>query len=179
MREISIENATFERLQRHAQPLVDTLDTVLNRALDALEGHPHQRPTIAPVREFDWQMPPNVSHTKISNAVLEGQRVNNPKWNLLLSKVVILAMQRLSDFEAVRKICPVNMVRGSKTDEGYKYLSDVNLSLQSASANNSLRAIIAATRGLGVEIEISFSWRNKEGAAYPGESARLRCRRVE
>ena len=43
MENIEINQATFERLQRHAKPFVDTPDIIINRALDALglsEGHP-------------------------------------------------------------------------------------------------------------------------------------------
>ena len=38
MAEIKIEDATYERLQQHAKAFVDTPDTVINRALDALEN---------------------------------------------------------------------------------------------------------------------------------------------
>ena len=181
MQEITIEQATFERLQLHAKPLVDTIDTVVNRALDALErdtpiapSQPLRQPAMAPEREFDWRTPPDVSHTKLSGAALHGQRIDRPNWNLLLKRMLELAMERLSDFDAVQRICPVNMMRGYKDDEGYRYLSEIDLSFQGASANDSLRALLAAARGLGVEFEIDFSWRQKEGAAYPGERARLK-----
>ena len=181
MREFIIEQTTFERLQRHAKPLEDTIDTVVNRALDALErdtpvpsSRSPRQPAMAPEREFDWRRPPDVSHTKLSNAVLQGQRIDRPNWNLLLKRMLELAMERLSDFDAVQRICPVNMVRGYKDDEGYRYLSEIDLSFQGASANDSLRALVEAARGLGVEFEVGFSWRQKEGAAYPGERARLK-----
>ena len=55
MPEIMIEQSTFERLQRHATPLVDNTDTIINRALDALEqrkGHTAQEEDYAvPERE--------------------------------------------------------------------------------------------------------------------------------
>ncbi len=181
MPNIAVEQATFERLQRHAKPLVDTSDMVVNRALDALERSittpsPHplkQQPTTAE-REIDWRALPDVSHTKLSNAKLQGQRIDGPKWNLLLKRMLVLAMEHLSDFDAVRSICPVNMVRGYKDDEGYSYLSEIDLSFQGASANDSLRALVTAARGLGIEFEVSFFWRQKESAAYPGERARLK-----
>ncbi len=37
MPDISLSQAAFERLQRHAKPFVDTPETVILRALDALE----------------------------------------------------------------------------------------------------------------------------------------------
>ena len=181
MQKVTLEQATFERLQLHAKPLVDTIDTVVNRALDALErdipippSQPLRQPAMVPEREFDWRTPPDVSHTRLSDAVLQGQRIDRPNWILLLKQMLMLAMERVSDFDAVRSICPVNMVRGRKDDEGYRYLSDIDLSFQGASANDSLRALVTVARGLGVEFEIGFSWRQKENAAYPGEKARLK-----
>ena len=148
MREVHIEQSTFERLQLHAKPLEDTIDTVVNRALDALERdtpvpltQPPRQPSVAPVREFGPRTLPDVSYTKVLDATLRGQRIDKPNWNLLLRRMLILAMERLSDFNAVQKICPVNMVRGCKDDEGYSYLSEIDLSFQGVNANNSLRKV--------------------------------------
>ena len=88
--------------------------------------------------------------------------------------MLLLATEQLSDFDAVQKVCPVNIVRGCKEDEGYRYLPEIDLSFQGASANDSLRNLVTAARGLGVEFEVGFLWRQKEGAAYPGERARLK-----
>ena len=40
MPNIAIEQATFERLQHHAKPFVDTPDTIIMRALNALGPRP-------------------------------------------------------------------------------------------------------------------------------------------
>ena len=203
MREVHIEQSTFERLQLHAKPLEDTIDTVVNRALDALErdtsvppfrpprqplatpdeartsnGHrvfqPPRQPPAVPVREFDWRTLPDVFHTKVLDATLQGQRIDKPNWNLLLRRMLILAMERLSDFDAVQAICPVRMVRGRKEDEGYSYLSEIGLSFQGVNANNSLSALVAVAGGLSVELEIGFLWRHKKGATHPGERGRVK-----
>ena len=177
MPDILIEQSTFERLQRHARPLVDTTDMVVNRALDALENHqglasPREDSSTAE-RKIDPRKLPNLTHTKILDASLGGDRVAKPNWKSLLDRVVVRAMKQVADFDEVRKLCPVNMVQGCKEDEGYSHLAEINVSVQGMSANDACRALVIAAQSLGLELEIVFLWRNKEGATYPGERARL------
>lgn len=40
---VAISRPVFERLQRHAAPLVDTTDTVIERLLDFWESHPTEK----------------------------------------------------------------------------------------------------------------------------------------
>ena len=177
MPDITIEQSTFERLQRHARPLVDTTDTVVNSALDALEDKElHvaiRRDHAASERQIDPRTLPNLKHAKVLDASLEGERIIKPNWNLLLNEMLVRAMKRLSDFDKLRSLCPVNMVRGRKEDEGYGYLSEIDVSVQGLDANGACRALVMAAQGLGIGLDIGFMWRHNEGAAYPGEKARL------
>lgn len=177
MPDIPIEQSTFERLQRHAKPLVDTTDTVVNRALDALENHeglasPEEDSSTAE-RKIDPRKLPNLTHTKVLDASLDGNRVAKPNWNSLLEKVLVHAMKQLADFDELRKLCPVNMVQGCKEDEGYRHLAEIDVSVQGMSANDACGALVIAAQSLRLELEIVFLWRTREGAAYPGERARL------
>jgi hypothetical protein len=65
------------------------------------------------------------------------------------------------------------MVKGRKDDEGYGYLPDIDVSVQGQDANAACRAIVVAAQGLGIGVDVGFMWRPKEGAAHPGERARL------
>ena len=40
--QVNLERSTIERMKAHAEPLVDTYDTVINRALDALDAKKQQ-----------------------------------------------------------------------------------------------------------------------------------------
>lgn len=179
MPEIEIQDSTFARLQQHAKPLVDTTDTVINRALDALEkigkqpGGGNGQGTGAE-REIDPRALPNLTHTKLLDASIEGKPVVKPNWNLLLDEMLRCAMKHLGSFESVHKHCPVNMVKGRKEDEGYGHLSDIDISVQGLDANGACQAVVTAAKGLGVELDIGFMWRLKEAAAHPGEKARLK-----
>lgn len=178
MPEIAIQDSTFERLQRHAKPLVDTIDTVMNRALDALEqatAGPSggSGPEAATERRIDPRTLPNLRHTKVLDASIEGQPLAKANWNLLLDEILRRAMKRVGTFEKVRQLCPVNIMKGRKDDEGFSYLADIDLSVQGQDANGACRGIVAAAQGLGLTVSIGFMWRHKEGAAHPGERARI------
>lgn len=176
-RDISINEATYQRLQRHAQPFVDTPDLVINRALDALE---HAVPTAFPVegteRQIDTRSLPRLTHTKVLNATIDRTAVDRPNWNRLLDEVLRIAAKRLRNFEELRKQCPANLVKGRKDTEGFAYLPDLDLSVQRQDANSACRTIVALAQRLGLEMDIGFMWRPKEDALYPGEHGRIQIR---
>lgn len=180
MPEISVQDSTFARLQRHAKPFVDTPDSVINLALDALEaagapagggegdGHSSQVE-----RRIDPRNLPSLTHTKVLSATIDGKAIAKANWNLLLDEMLRRATKQLQSIHKVRDLVPVNMMQGRKEDEGYSYLTDINVSVQGQDANAACRAIIVAAQGLGIALDLVFMWRHKEGAAYPGERARL------
>lgn len=178
MPEIPIQDSTFARLQRHAKPFVDTPDSVINRALDVLEaagapagGGDGQAPEAE--RRIDPRDLPSLTHTKVLSATVDGKAIVKANWNLLVEEMLRRAMNRLGNIDKVRNLVPVNMVKGRKDDEGYSHLADIDISVQGQDANAACRAIMVAAQGLGIGLDLVFMWRHKEGAAYPGERARL------
>ena len=89
------------------------------------------------------------------------------------------AMRRVGSFERLRQLCPVNMVKGRKEDEGFTYLPEIDTSVQGQDAIGACRAAVTAAQALGITLEIAFMWRHKEGAAHPGERARVRVTGLE
>lgn len=173
---IELERATFERLQKHARPLVDTTDTVITRALEALESaerHLKPRP-VQTGRSIDPDDLPNLTHTRVLDASLDGEPIPNPNWNLVVRRLLVAAHARVQDFDELRKKWPGNIVRGSKNDDGYDYLAEIGMSVQASPAKTAGQRVVEAARQFGVEVEIGFMWRQKQAAAFPGESARLK-----
>jgi hypothetical protein len=84
-----------------------------------------------------------------------------------------LAMKRVGTLEKLRQICPVNLVKGRKDDEGYGYLREIDASVQGQDANSACRAIVTAAQALGLSLDIAIMWRLKKAAAHPGERGRL------
>jgi hypothetical protein len=168
---------TFGRLQRHAVAFVDTPDTVINRALDALEQSTaavsDEAHTPEPERRIDPRMLPNLRHTKVLGAKIEGEEIARANWNLLVLEMLHRVMKRVGNFDKLRQLCPANIIKGRKEDDGYSYVADLDLSVQGQDANGACRTVVTAAQGLGIALEISFMWRQKEGAAHPGEMARI------
>ena len=177
MQKISIEQKTFERLQDHAKPLVDTTDMVINRALDALEfqesgGREDESDTVI-TQLVDPQDLPNLTHTKILSASVSGQCVVKPSWSKLFDSLLVTALKRTNNFIELRKLCLINMIQGRKVDAGYHHLAEIDISVQGMSANVVCRAIVAVAQYHNIGLNITFMWRCKDGALYPGEKRKL------
>ena len=82
-------------------------------------------------------------------------------------------MRDAGSFEKLAQMCSASMVRGRKTEDGYRHLSEIDVSVQGLPANEACAALVETARQIGMGLEITFRWRDKDGAAYPTESARL------
>ena len=178
MKTLRVDDLTHERLGNQAQPF-ETEDAVINRALDALDQQV-DIPASAnssdkdPERKIDPQRLPDLRFTKVLAATIGGKDVKRPKWNLLLQRMVRLAHERAKgNFNELNRLCPTNMVPGEKANDGYHYLSDINVSVQGQAANSAGQTIVTTAKTLGIALSISFMWRNKEDAPHPGERARI------
>jgi len=191
-RAITISDSNFKRIQKISEPLVDSVDSVLERLLDAYERNRQDEAkvgTSADTRlataylgievvkqasglvqgEYDSFDPPDLTHTGINSAKFGGAQVNSPNWNVMLEIAIRQAVRKLGSVEALRKVVPINVMDGKKTDQGYRYLADVNVSVQGQSAKDAWKATAKIARRLGRTVHVQFYWQNKEGAEHPGE----------
>ena len=180
MPEVVIEQSTFERLQSHAEPLVDTLDSVINLAVDALERAERSPTEPAPGRPdtLDDLMSlgandplPDLKHTRVLSAVVAGHPVR-ANWNNVLRHVLRYAVDAGHSVDEVRRLCAVNLVAGEKEDEGYRYLAEAGISYQGLNANGAAAAVVALAKGTGIALELDWEWRQKAQALHPGRRAR-------
>ena len=93
MPQITIEQGTFERLQRHARPVADTSDRVIVRALDALDEKAvkhvpkgHFAATVAEV-PLNGLALPDLTHTKVLDAAIDGEPIPRPNWRRLRDEI--------------------------------------------------------------------------------------------
>ena len=179
---IDIQASTFKRLQQHAKPFVDTIDMVINKAVDALEDvvEPYVNGMALPVPisggeiEIDPRSLPSLTYTKVLDASIDGEPIAGAKWNLLRNEAIRRLLRRGLPLEKVRQVCPVNMVKGRKEDEGYRYLTDIDISVQGMDANGACQALLTAAMQGGISIDVGFMWRLRDDAANPGRRGRLR-----
>jgi hypothetical protein len=178
---IEVAENTFARLQKLAVPFVDNPDTVIQKLLDAAEfanpvhtnGTAQATPNRTAPREFDVKTVPNLTHTKLLTARLDGREISEITWNGLLIEAIRLAKPKGRSDEDLRRLISVNFVRGKKEDEGYHFHQDIGLSVQGQDANAAWDGAYHIARHLGVSIAVDFVWRMKDKAAYPGVAGRL------
>jgi len=178
---VEISPITFKRLQAHAVPLVDDIESVMNRVLDYYEARSGiPSPVSEPKRrdnsrDFPPSAPPDLTHTKISEVefcdrLLEHSQLN---WNSLLVAVIEEAKSMVKSSSEFKRLVIVNYVDREKSDEGYRFLPRAGISVQGQDANKSWKAVYHIVKQLGLQINVTFTWRQKEGAAFPGVTGRF------
>jgi hypothetical protein len=178
---VDLSPATFTRLQAHAVPLVDTIESVINRLLDAFEtksGAPvaaGDSGAPSPTRQFNPNTPPDLTHTKVLGIEFDGKPLarGEANWNGLLIAAIRAARAKAKSTAELKKLVVVNFVEGQKSDEGYRFLSDIGISVQGQDANGAWRGACHVAQQLGCELKATFIWREKEAAAFPGTTGQF------
>lgn len=174
---VELSPQTFKRLQSHAVPLVDTIETVITRVLDAFENM-NAPPTDGDgqnVRSFNPNTPPDLTHAKILGVTFAGNKLGRSEdnWNGLLNAAVREAASRARSADEFEQLMVVKHVKGVKRDEGYRPLSGTDVSVQGQDANGAWRAACHIAQQLGCDLSVKFAWREKEGAAFPGVTGQM------
>ena len=178
---VDLSPTTFSRLQTHAVPLVDTIESVITRLLDAYEAKsgtpiaPTDSDGDSTARQFNPNTPPNLRHTKALAIEFGGKPLarGEVNWNGLLNAAVREARAKAKSSADLKKLLIVNFVEGQKSDEGYRFLSDVGISVQGQDANGAWKGACHVAQQLGCELKATFVWREKEGAAFPGTTGQF------
>jgi len=172
---IEIPDALFQRLQKHATPLVDTPVSVMERWADSYELH-NTKPastSVAPsisVAKLDVDRPPNLTHTRVSGDF--GGTLFR-EWNDLLRIAHIQAFNKAGSFEALQAATLARIRKGAHTVEGFRFIPDIGVSLQGVDANHAWEYALRLAKFLGVSVKAEVEWRNNPKAARPGERATL------
>lgn len=173
MPQIVLDDETFARLQKHAVPLVDDANSVVARALDALDAaSDNEKPE--PLA-FGMTNTPDLSFTTVKFASVDGKILPSSEtfWNsILLAVVRVAAGNGLPQSQITQKLL-ANYVAGKKEEGGYKYLPEIDLSIQGLDANGAWKATALLAQSLGIQVKVQFAWQNHPKAAKPGAYAAL------
>ena len=175
MAQIPIKHAPVARLQKHAIPLVDDFDSVINKLLDAMENTATTPSLGAKVMEFADGKVPNLTHTKMLSAQVNGKPLppSATNWNRLLDEVILQAAAKLKDPKALAQLIIVNHFVGKKEDQGYRHLVKAGISVQGQDAEAAWKATVHILKSLGMSAEVAFLWYDNDKAAHPGQTGKL------
>ncbi len=179
---IRISNATYEKMKLLAEPFVDTPDAVISRYLDeALQMRglePNYENGSAPlgdsvVRDLDPDAPGELKHTSVKRARVNSQELSRPNWNTMLRYLHSVALEKLGSFSELLRATGANLREGRYEEDGFHYIPEADISIQGQDSNLSWENSLRLAKRLGIPLTVDFVWRQKEGAAHPGEMGRL------
>lgn len=170
MPQVTLEASTIERMKAYAEPLVDTLDTLILKGLDAIDmlSKKADEP-VSSERIFNPASPPNLAYTTVKSITWKGKRLGTSEtyWNPLM----LLAVKELPKHmtkEEGRALILCNKFTGKKEDNGYKYVEEMGLSIQGQDANNAWKTTYNILKEIKEPVEIVFAWQDNPKAASPG-----------
>jgi hypothetical protein len=174
---VTLSESIVERLKAHAEPLIDTFETVIGRALDALDGAGGKPPSNSPIRKVNPASPPNLAYTTVHSIVLDGKRfaAADTYWNTLLIKLIKIGAKNFKP-ETLKNLIIVNSHLGQKENNGYKFIEEAGVSVQGQDANNAWKGIYHLLKALKIPADIEFSWQENPKATFPGERAQFEVR---
>jgi hypothetical protein len=177
--QITISNSLYEKLKSLAIPFEDTQESVIARCVDFYASSHGKTPTSQPadsgVMSFPADGPPDLTFTRPTAITLDGVSYEKKDlyWNNLLFDVVARAAKKLPT-DQLKKIILVNYADGKGAqDKGYRFIEDAKLSVQGQDSNAAWKAAFHIIKAVGMKIDVSFAWENKDKAAYPGKSGRM------
>jgi hypothetical protein len=125
------------------------------------------------VPTYSITAPPDLSHTKVLTAKISGEPMPKANWNRVMDHTIKLAAEKLKDANALSKVVLAKHVKGEKTDQGYEYFPDANISVQGQDSNNAWKTTAHIAKELGYAVEITFAWYDTPKAANPGKVGRF------
>ncbi|MFT8948270.1 MAG: hypothetical protein ABF876_17390 [Acetobacter aceti] len=179
---IDISDDTNARLQKIAKPLVDTYDTVIARLLESHEnatslGMNTPAPG-TPLKDdgrtmlFDWTNPPALAHTTVTQVSLNGELFPKSEcyWNTIMVKVIQQTRKFGKSAAEILDLLFVNAKIGQETENGFKFLHDVGLSVQGQDSNAAFRQAFELANKMGFKLEVHFRWQPNEKALHPNRN---------
>ena len=75
----------------------------------------------------------------------------------------------LKQFEEMRKMTRAQVRKGTYSDEGYRYVPEIGVSIQGVDAGHAWEYSLRLAIHLKVPVKAEIEWRHNDKAAHPGE----------
>jgi hypothetical protein len=125
------------------------------------------------IKTYSNIAPPDLSHTKVLGAQINGRQMLQPNWNSIMDRAICFAFHKLKNTDRVSELVLAKHIKGEKTDQGFRYLKDAGISVQGQDANNAWKTSANIIKALGVTAEVTFAWHENSKAAKPGEMGKF------
>ena len=164
MQHIEISDDNFQRLQKVAIPLVDTLNSVITKLIDSYEtNNSNYNNNINKIgnnyEKFEPDKIPPLLHTKLMSARFNDLVPEKTNWDSLVRLALKQVFDKYKNTGELYRLSGANVVDGQKNDEGYKFVSSHNFSYQGVSAEEAAKIVVRCAKALGCKTFFEFEWR--------------------
>lgn len=178
---IKLPERTFELLLQCQVPHLDKPEAVVERALRSylsrtrvVKSSPYPATLERGVEyRFDAESPPPLQYSRVIVAKFGDRSIDC--WNELHRKAHALALSvpgsmRLDELQALT--C-ANIVRGERSDSGFRYVDEVGISIQGVNSSIAWRNALRIAQRLNLPLAVRFNWELTRRARYPGMAASM------
>ncbi|MBE0554008.1 MAG: hypothetical protein IH625_09995 [Rhodobacteraceae bacterium] len=171
---INVSDFALNYLKHHAEPLVDTTVSVLDRILSEHESLKASKQSATTLEmRFGGKELPSVKFTTILSAKVAGKPASQRYWNNILEDMIAACVARGAEPSDVQSLLQANVMQGNHAENGYRYVPTAGFSFQGLEANRICRNLAALAERYQVPLDIELRWQDDDKAAFPNQTARI------
>jgi hypothetical protein len=99
----------------------------------------------------------NFTKSKVTECYIEGKKKEKPAYNNILIEIY-----KLLDSEFILQNTTINVYKGKKTDKGFHYIQELDISFQGISAKVAIKEITTLAKMTGINYKIKITLENNE-----------------
>jgi len=165
----------LREIESEIDEVVDLLDLYGDSAEDAdkseetFGAYPPDPCPDAEVIEVSVRHQPDLTHTRVRLAIVDGTLTTERRWNGVLEYMFRKAYPKIGGYRGIVACCTtINFSEDDDENHGFKFIEDLGLAYQNASVQCIWPAIHELALKLQIAAEVRFTWLRKKKARYPG-----------
>jgi hypothetical protein len=117
---------------------------------------------------------PSLTFTKPLTASIAGKPILNPNWSSILHSMLTQLKGKGFEGEKLVRELAIPTKAFKCEDDGYKYQSDLGISVQGQSAVEAWKEVDRLAKKWSIPVTVEFLWRQNPKAQHPGKNGVLR-----
>ena len=180
---VRINDATFTELSTlrtwyGTKTPSETIDRIVRETMEQLgmerDDEPEEVATTSSDGSMQFNTAPGLTFTKPLAASINGNALHGPRWSAIL--LAMISQVKAKGFEGEKLVRELAIPAKAEQyeDEGFKYHSDLGISVQGQSASDCWKEVERLAKKWHIPVMVKFGWRQNPKAQYPGKTGVLR-----
>jgi hypothetical protein len=179
---IQITDETFQLLQNEAIPLIDSIDSVIKRALDALNAlQTEDRKTqlnqevelsiekaTPEVTRYSATKIPPLKFATMVECTIDGEIAPQRQlgWNTILDSLVRRCGPLNLSASKLSELTEAPFMQGKYHAKGYRFIEEANVSYQGLNSDRAALASFRIAKKIGISLKVKFKWPHDKPEAH-------------